>query len=109
MPYFYRDSDVVVSVPSSDSSPRSVYEAMACGIPVIISDLEWYRNKFTAEKEVAVVPVGNIELLANKIITILKNNYLDTEAAYQYVFENINMIKHSQKLENLYKELLKNK
>lgn len=37
----YNAADIVVSVPSSDSSPKSVYEAMFCRKPVIISDLEW--------------------------------------------------------------------
>jgi glycosyltransferase involved in cell wall biosynthesis len=37
----YNAADIVVSVPSSDSSPKSVYEAMFCRKPVIVSDLEW--------------------------------------------------------------------
>ena len=41
MQLYYNASDIVISVPSSDSSPKSVYEAMFCGTPVIISDLEW--------------------------------------------------------------------
>ena len=41
MQLYYNAADIVISVPSSDSSPKSVYEAMFCGKPVIISDLEW--------------------------------------------------------------------
>ena len=37
----YNAADIVLSVPSSDSSPKSVYEAMFCKKPVIVSDLEW--------------------------------------------------------------------
>lgn len=37
----YNAADIVVSVPSSDSSPKSVYEAMFCKKPIVISDLEW--------------------------------------------------------------------
>jgi hypothetical protein len=29
----------LLSIPSSDSSPRSVWEAMACGCPVVLPDL----------------------------------------------------------------------
>ena len=41
MPLYYNACDLAISVPNSDSSPKSVYEAMFCGKPVIISDLEW--------------------------------------------------------------------
>ena len=41
----YRAADVVLSIPLSDSSPRSVWEALACGRPVVISDLPWARDE----------------------------------------------------------------
>jgi L-malate glycosyltransferase len=41
----YRSADVVVSIPSTDSSPRSVWEAFACGRPVIVSDLPWAHEE----------------------------------------------------------------
>jgi glycosyltransferase involved in cell wall biosynthesis len=44
MPDVYRAADVVVSIPSSDSSPRSVWEALACGSSVVVSDLPWARE-----------------------------------------------------------------
>ena len=39
IPDLYRAADLVLSVPSSDGLPVSVLEAMACGTPVIASDL----------------------------------------------------------------------
>jgi len=45
MPDVYRAADVVLSIPSSDSSPRSVWEALACGRPVVVSDLPWARDE----------------------------------------------------------------
>ena len=45
MPEYYNAADIVLSVPSSDSSPKSVYEAMFCEKPVIVSDIDWvYEN-----------------------------------------------------------------
>ena len=41
---YYRAADVCVSIPDSDSSPRSVWEAMACGCACVISDLPWARE-----------------------------------------------------------------
>jgi glycosyltransferase involved in cell wall biosynthesis len=37
----FRAADVTVSIPRSDSSPRSVWEAMAAGSPTVLSDLPW--------------------------------------------------------------------
>lgn len=57
MAWYYQAADVCVSIPSSDSSPRSVWEAMACGCPVVISDLPWVRELITPERDALVVPV----------------------------------------------------
>ncbi len=37
----YRAAEVTVSIPRSDSSPRSVWEAMASGSAMVVSDLPW--------------------------------------------------------------------
>jgi glycosyltransferase involved in cell wall biosynthesis len=57
MAWYYQAADVCVSIPSSDSSPRSVWEAMACGSPMVISDLPWVRELITPERDALVVPV----------------------------------------------------
>lgn len=53
----YRAADVYVSIPSSDSSPRSVWEALACGTPAIVSDLPWAREALTDGQHALLVPV----------------------------------------------------
>jgi glycosyltransferase involved in cell wall biosynthesis len=64
MPDWYRTADVVISVPSSDSSPKTVYEAMACGVPVIISDLPWAASTLEHERHVIKVPMGAPQAIA---------------------------------------------
>jgi glycosyltransferase involved in cell wall biosynthesis len=107
MPYFCKDADVMVSVPSSDSSPLSVYEAMACKTPVIISDLSWYEGKFEKDRDIIVVPVRNVEKLADAIIQVLNGKKtVDVDSAYQKVYENINFETENRKLEKLYEKIL---
>jgi glycosyltransferase involved in cell wall biosynthesis len=56
LPDVYRAADVVVSLASSDSSPRSVWEALACARPVVVSDLPWARDEL-ADGQALLVPL----------------------------------------------------
>lgn len=51
MPALYRTADVTVSVPLSDATPMSLFEAMACGSPCVVCDLpslrEWVAHQQT--------------------------------------------------------------
>ena len=107
IPFYSTDADVVLSVVSSDSSPRSVYEAMACNTPVIISELPWYKGKFEKNKDLIAVPAGEIKQTANAIIQVLNGEIaLDLVSAYRKVKENINMLKHGENLEALYYRII---
>jgi glycosyltransferase involved in cell wall biosynthesis len=57
MPEVYCAADVVASIPSSDSSPRSVWEALACGRPVVVSDLPWAREELEDGREALLAPL----------------------------------------------------
>ena len=55
---WYQAADVCVSVASSDSSPRSVWESMASGTPCVVSDLPWVHELIEHERDALVVPIG---------------------------------------------------
>jgi L-malate glycosyltransferase len=57
MPDYYGAADVCVSIASSDSAPRSVFEAMACGAPCVLSDLPWVHEQIADGREALVVPI----------------------------------------------------
>ena len=58
MPAYYAAADACVSIASSDSAPRSVFEAMACGAPCVLSDLPWVHEQIGDGREALVVPIG---------------------------------------------------
>jgi glycosyltransferase involved in cell wall biosynthesis len=44
MPWYYSAADVMLSVKTADSCPNCMLEAMACGIPVVMSDTSQNRE-----------------------------------------------------------------
>jgi len=110
MPQIYRDSDIVISIPDSDSSPRTVYEAMACGSNVIVSDLPWVREKFEDGKDLFVVNQKKPEELITVIREIIqKKKCIDDFAEYQKIKNILDYKKSAKKLRELYHEILKEK
>jgi len=67
---YYRAADVCVSITSSDGSPRSVWEAMACGAPCVVSDLPWVHELIAPGVEALAVDV-NATAVADAIIRVL--------------------------------------
>jgi glycosyltransferase involved in cell wall biosynthesis len=51
----FRAADVTVSIPSSDSSPRSVWEAMASGSATVLSNLPWVKELIVDGRDALVV------------------------------------------------------
>jgi glycosyltransferase involved in cell wall biosynthesis len=55
---WYQASDVCVSIASSDSSPRSVWEAVASGTPCVVADLPWVHELIEPGRDALVVPIA---------------------------------------------------
>jgi glycosyltransferase involved in cell wall biosynthesis len=64
MAELYRLADLVVSVPESDAMPQSVMEAMATGIPAVVSDLPDARDWLADLTPELLVPVGDVAATA---------------------------------------------
>lgn len=76
MHYYHVGADVSVSVPSSDSSPCSVYESMASGTPVVVSDLPWTKHFIRDRENAIIVPLRNPDAIADAVIKILSDPML---------------------------------
>jgi glycosyltransferase involved in cell wall biosynthesis len=62
-------SRVSVSVPTSDATSVSVLESMACGLPVIATDLPANRQ-WIDSRGGALVPVGEVEALTQALLHV---------------------------------------
>ncbi len=108
----YRMADLVVSVPSSDGTPVSVLEAMACGVPVIVSRLpsllEWIDDGGNGR----LVPVREAGSLAEVIIQLLRDAPLREQFAsrgIRLVHERADHQSEMAKMEKLYAGLIEGK
>lgn len=79
---WYRAADVCVSIPDTDSSPRTVWEALACGRPVVVSDLPWARAELTNMQNALVTSV-NATAVAQAIKAALSDDRLTQTLATQ--------------------------
>ena len=76
----FRAADVTVSIPRSDSSPRSVWEAMAAGSATVLSDLPWAHELIDDGRHALLVsPTG--DAVATAIERLLADPELRTSIA----------------------------
>ena len=72
----YQDADVVLNPSRADNAPNSVLEALACGVPVVSTDVGGMRYLVQHEKTAWLVPPESPEDMADGIICLLDNRDL---------------------------------
>jgi phosphatidylinositol alpha-mannosyltransferase len=110
VPVYYRSADLYCSPALyGETFGIVLLEAMACGTPVIASDIDGYREVMP-EKEM-LFERGNPESLADKAISILKDDSearrirgIGLKTAKRYDWQKV-----AEKTEDFYRELLKKK
>jgi L-malate glycosyltransferase len=80
MATYYRAADVCLSIAASDSAPRSVFEAMACGTPCVLSDLPWVHEQIADGREALIVP-AEPRAVAEAVRRVLDSGELASELA----------------------------
>jgi len=110
LPDYLNISDVYVSTSLSDAGiSSSTAEAMACGLPVIVTDSGENKNWINDGESGFIIPVKSPEILSEKIIYLLKNpkkmeNF--GENARKMIIENNDYCNEMTKMEKLYHNAL---
>lgn len=111
LPRYLASSDIYVSTSLSDSGLAvSTAEAMACELPVVITDIGDNRRWVEDGKNGFIVPVKDSKSLAKKIIYLLENEDVRTrlgKASRKIIEEKLNYRKEMEKMEKLYEGLVK--
>ncbi len=105
---YYQIADVALSLASSDGTPKSVQEAMACGAVPVLGDLPTLHEWVTHEKEGLYADIGDIRGIANAITRLLKDDDLRNRIqknAVGKIRHKANQEQCLQRYENIYTKL----
>ena len=103
-------ADIAISIASSDGTPISVLETMACGTPVILGDIPAFRGWIQNEYEALLVPLHDIGSLSSTIIRLLNDANLRKHLSSQalgYIHKNKDSRIWMRKSEEVYLKVAK--
>ena len=95
-----RESDVFVFPPTFRIANMSSFEAMAAGLPLVVSDATSVAEKVEDNTTAMVAKAGNPEDIARKIKTLIDNPAIYNKVAVagqEYVRENLNWDAYARK------------
>lgn len=103
-------SDILLSIPSSDSFPISVLEGMACGVMPTLSNIQANQELKETGANVIIVPSTDEHRIASAIVSFLKGSH-DIERTIcrnqKYVIKNHNWQESVKSMSDVYDGVLK--
>ena len=73
LPRYYNEADVYISPSHVDGSSVSLMEAMACGLPCLVSDIPANKEWVTEGENGWLFPDGDADALAEVILRVAEN------------------------------------
>jgi glycosyltransferase involved in cell wall biosynthesis len=70
MAELYRSADVMLNASTVDNSPNSLIEAMACGVPIVSTDVGGIPKLVSHEQDALLVPPRRPDLLAEQVLRL---------------------------------------
>ena len=70
---FLNSLDVYIHASFGETMSTAIMQAMACGLPIIASDVPGINNMIEAEKNGILVPIKNEVVLSEKMQTLISN------------------------------------
>lgn len=89
MPEYYSKIDVYICASINEGTPNPILEAMACGVPVISTDVGIVREVLGDNQQKYILEERTVECLKSKLKMFINN--LDT--INELINENVNQIK----------------
>lgn len=108
---YYMASDYFVSSSLQEGMPMAVLEGMACGLPVLLSDIEQHKELFELGRDIGdLFTNGSPDSLRTACNVLMKKSYkVISDAAFETVEEFFNAQKMSAEYQKKYKEIAGNR
>lgn len=109
LPSLLQNSDFYVSMPTTEGVSASLFEAMACGCYPIVTDIEGNQSWITHRKNGQLIPIDDVDFLANEIIWAFENADYRTKSTIQnrkFVEEHANYSINMKVIANRYHDLI---
>jgi len=113
IPYWLNAADIFVLPVTFDARPNIILEAMACGIPVVSSDIKGIRELIRDGETGFLIPAKNSQKLAEKILFLLADENARNktgEAGRNFILKSgLTWEAYSKKIANFYTNLIRKK
>ena len=108
MARLYRMADIVISIPASEGYGSTVYEALACGTPAIITDLPVFEDEIVDGVDAIKVPVGDVAQTNAAVARLLDDQelYRSIAANGLEVVREKRVSDRVEQVESLYKSFI---
>lgn len=100
-------ADVFISSSLGEGLPNTVLEAMACGLPLILSDIPAHRELLEKDENPLVFPVGQAEELASRLKDFFNSDKLELGTKSRKLAEGFSAKSMSATYQEIYRKLLK--
>ena len=108
LPEVYSSFDIFVCCSLSESFGVAAVEAMACGVPVVVSDADGFKEVVKDGVTGLVVPKGNVDAIADAMLKMIFNDRERKsfgENGVKRVRELYDWNKNVDTMENIYKQI----
>jgi len=109
---YYRASNLYMHVAKAETFPNTVLEAMACGVPVIATNVGGIPEQVEDGVTGLLIPAQNAELMAESASLLLKNPDLREkmgEAAIKRVKDRFTLVRQVEQYLAWYEEILQSR
>ena len=105
---FYQCADIFVSASLAEGLPNTVMEAMACGLPCILSDIGPHKEILNYDNNAgSLYETGNIQKLKQALLDSSNWNLSEmSTCAHELVYENLSKYSTAKKYYSLYKRTI---